>query len=390
MTFKVFAADGAGEPRPVMTGKAHRVGVKGSQPSYMEYHYGSKNEKTETPLGSHDAAAVLALKKLEEWGIRIDYIGHRWGHGAGYFKTAWVDKPLLAKLKTLLPMMPIHHPAMLSVIRQCVKSLPEIPEYVTADGAFHSTIPPHAYTYPLPENIVKKYGFRKYGFHGLSYQYVVGKAAEYVGRSTADLKIVACHLGTGGSSVVAVKNGVSIDTSMGYSGLPGLVMSTRSGDVDPLLATYLMGIYGENADDLVDLLNKKSGLLGVSLFSSDMRDIIARLEEDPNARLAFNMYVQRLKKYIGGYVAALDGIDLLVFTDDIGQHNWLLREKVCLNMAWCGGELDLRANRQASGDEIVVLSAPRSKAEILIVPTEEELIICKEGMKLVGDKICSS
>jgi len=154
-----------------------------------------------------------------------------------------------------------------------------------------------------------------------------------------------------------------------------------------MLPTYLMGVYGERGDDMVEMFNKKSGLLGVSVFSSDMRDIIARLESDPKARLAFEMYVRRLKKYIGGYAAVLGGMDTLVFTDDIGVHNWLLREKVCADMGWCGIELDLRANRLATGDTISVLSTPRSKVKILAIPTEEELVICREGLKLAGEKI---
>ncbi|HAH30884.1 MAG TPA: acetate kinase [Elusimicrobia bacterium] len=390
LTFKVFAATPAGDLKIVLTGKAHRVGVKGTQPSFIEFQQGSNNEKCEAPLQSHKAAALLTLEALKARGISINYIGHRWGHAGGSFKTAWVDKALLSKLKSLIPMMPIHHPAMYSVILQCRRTLPEIPQYITADGAFHSTIPPHIYTYPLPEDIVKRFGFRKFGFHGLSYQYVTGKAAEYLGVPLENTRIVACHLGTGGSSAVAVLNGKSLDTSMGYTGLGGLVMSTRSGDLDAMLAIYLMGVYGERSDDMVDMLNKKSGLLGVSRFSSDMRDIIAQLGNDPKAKLAFDMYVHRLKKYIGGYTAVLGGTDILIFTDDIGVHNWLLREKVCRDMGWCGVELDLQANRQATGDAISLLNSPNSKVKILAVPTEEELVICREGLRLAGEKYATS
>ncbi len=382
LTFKVFAATSEQDVQAVFSGKAHRVGVHGSQASFVEFHHGPRDEKTELPLETHAQAAALVIDKIREWDIRIDCIGHRWVHAGGKFKTAWVDRDLLVELKRLLPMMPIHHPAMLHVILQCRKSLPRIPAYVTADGAFHATIPDYVYTYPLPRDIIEKFGFRKYGFHGLSYQYVVRQAAAYLGVPFEHSRIVACHLGTGGSSAAAIAGGKSIDTSMGYTALPGLVMSTRSGDVDPMLAVYLMGVYGESADDLIDVLNKKSGLLGVSLFSSDIRDIIPRLDEDRNANLAFNMYVQRLKKYIGGYVATLGGIDALVFTDDIGVHNSMLREKVCSHMAWCGIELDLAANEKATGDSLSLLSAANARVKILAVPTEEELVICWEGMRL--------
>jgi acetate kinase len=199
-------------------------------------------------------------------------------------------------------------------------------------------------------------------------------------------RIVACHLGTGGSSAVAVKSGESVDTSMGYTALSGLVMSTRSGDIDPILTLYLMAVYGYHPDDLMNMLNKKSGLLGISGFSSDIRDIIQRVGEDPQAKLAFDMYVYRLKKYIGSYVAVLGGLDVLVFTDDIGVHNWLVRERVCAGMDWCGVRLDAEANQRASGDEIARLDAPDSQVRVLIVPTEEELVIGWEGIALMKGK----
>ena len=383
LTFKVFAARSQADLRTVVSGKAHRVGVKGTQPSFLELRSGEKSERVETPLRTHAQAASLAIEKLAGWGVRIDCVGHRWGHGGNLFQTAWVDKDLMAKLRLLMPMMPIHHPAMYGVIVQCRRTLRGTPEFATTDGAFHATIPPRAYTYALPKGIVKRFGFRKYGFHGLSYQYVVRAAAELAGVPLGRSRIVACHLGTGGSSAVAVKNGRSLDTSMGYSSLPGLVMSTRCGDVDPMLATHIMGVYGEHADDLIDLLNKQSGLLGLSNISSDIRDIIPRMNADPNARLAFDMYVLRLKKYIGSYVAVLGGMDVLAFTDDIGLHNWRLREAVCRDMAWCGVELDEGANRRATGDGASVLSARRSRVRVLAVPTEEELVICWEGLRLM-------
>jgi acetate kinase len=385
LTFKLFTASSERDARPRLSGKAHRVGVVGSEPSYIEFHDEGRDERIEIPLESHQQAADLVLEKLRDWGYRVDVIGHRWGHGGSCFRTAWVDRGRLFELRALIPMMPIHHPAMLQVILACRRKLPEMPQFVTADGAFHASIPAYAYTYPLPRSIVRKFGFRKYGFHGLSYQYVVRAATEYLGLPQPGSRIVACHLGTGGSSVVAAASGASVDTSMGYTGLPGLVMSTRSGDVDPMLATYLMGVYGERADDLIDLLNKKSGLLGVSGTSSDIRDLIPLLDHDPNARLAFDMYVHRLKKYIGGYVMALGGMDALVFTDDIGLHNWLVREQVCRKMEWCGVELDPEANRAATGDVTSLLSAAGSRAKVLAIPTEEELVICWEGMRLIEE-----
>ena len=386
LTFKVFSVDQVENIRVVLSGKAHRVGVKGSKPSSIEYDRGGTRESVETPLDDHGQAAVLVLDKLGELGIKLDCIGHRWVHAAGYFQTAWVDDPVLARLKALVPILPVHHPAILRVIYACRKALPALPQYVTADGAFHSTIPACAYTYLLPKGLVKKYGFRKHGFHGLSYRYVVRKTAESLGIPLAGSRMVACHLGTGGSSAAAIKDGDSVDTSMGYTALSGLVMSTRSGDIDPILTLYLMAEYGYHPDVLMDMLNKKSGLLGISGFSSDIRDIIQRVGEDAQAKLAFEMYVYRLKKYVGSYVAVLGGLDVLVFTDDIGVHNWLVREKVCEGMDWCGVRLDAEANQRASGDEIARLDAPDSKVRVLIVPTEEELVICWDGIALMKGK----
>lgn len=384
LTYSVFRIKNPKNIELILSGKAHRVGVKGSESSFIEHHFDKRQEKKEIPIANHSEAALLVLDKVKQLDIKIDYIGHRWVHSAGHFKTAFIDEKMLEILKLLAPLLPIHHPAILSVIYKCRKIYPKTPQYVTSDCAFHSTIPYYAYTYALPKNIINKFGFRKYGFHGLSYQYVVGEASCFLKIPLKKLKIVACHLGTGGSSVVAVRYGQSIDTSMGYTALPGLIMSTRSGDIDPMLTIYLMTLYGYHPDNLINILNKKSGLLGISGFSSDVRDIIHAISKNKRAELAFNMYIHALKKYIGSYIVALEGIDVLIFTDDIGIHNWLVREKACENMEWCGVILDKELNRQAGGDKTSLLSTKNSTACILAIPTEEELAICSEGIKLIG------
>ena len=212
------------------------------------------------------------------------------------------------------------------------------------------------------------------------------KDGEVVDHPLEDLRIVACHLGTGGSSVAAIRNGHSIDTSMGYTPLPGLMMSTRCGDLDPMLAIYLIAEYGYRSEELIDLFSRKSGLLGISGFSSDITDIIARLsgKEKEQAVLALNMYVHRLRKYVGSYVVALGGINTLIFTDDIGVKSSEVRARVCENMKWCGVELDPSLNVQADPRRICSLNSPRSKTRILSIPTNEELVICMEGVKLLG------
>ena len=386
LTYKIFNVKSPKNIKTILSGKAHRVGVKGSKPSFIEHRLNKKQEKKEIPIANHSEAAFLVLDKVKQLNVKIDYIGHRWVHSVGRFKTSFIDKKMLEILKSLVPLLPLHHPAALSVIYKCRRTFPKIPQYVTADCAFHSSIPYYAYTYALPKNIINKFGFRKYGFHGLSYQYVVEEASRFLKTSLEKLKIVACHLGTGGSSVAAVRHGQSIDTSMGYTALSGLIMSTRSGDIDPMLTIYLMTLYGYRPDNLMNILNKKSGLLGISEFSSDIRDIIHVISKNKQAKLAFNMYIHALRKYIGSYIFSLEGLDTLIFTDDIGIHNWLVREKACENMEWCGIILDKKLNRQSVGDKTSLLSAKNSAVRILAVPTEEELAICSDGIKLIGGK----
>lgn len=384
LTFKVFQIKDFSEVDVLASGKAHRVGVKGSEPPFIEYHAGETNQRSEVEFNNHSQASSLILTRLRALGIKFDYIGHRWGHSAGRFTSAMIDDRLLKKLESLVHLMPIHHPAMISVIKQCSKNEPDLPNYVTADGAFHATIPSCAYTYALPQQIIQKHGFRRYGFHGLSYQYVIGEASRFLKKPVENLKIVACHLGTGGSSVAAVKGGISVDTTMGYSALPGLMMSTRSGDIDPMLTLYFMASYDYQAEELMDIFNKKSGLLGISGFSSDIRDIIQRFsDDDGQSRLAFKMYTHRIKKYIGSYVAVLGNMDALIFTDDIGLRNPLVREEVCEGLRWCGIQLCERTNTEAVGDGISKISSDASKVDVLTIPTEEELVICMEGLKLI-------
>ena len=370
----------------ILYGKAHRVGVKGKESSFVEYHINGNVQKDVRPIKDHGEAAALVLEYIRDHNLDIDYIGHRFVHGGSYFQdSVFLNEDRLKKLKLCLPLAPIHNPVSLSVIYRCQRYFPHIPQYVTFDSAFHSSIPNYAYTYVLPKRIIQRFGFRKYGFHGLSYSYVTRRASDFLNASQTRLRIVACHLGTGGSSVAAIKNGHSVDTSMGYSPLPGLVMSTRTGDIDPMLVIYLMSVYGYRSDDLEELINKRSGLWGISGFSSDIRDIIHRVseEKEEQAELALNMYVHRLKKYIGSYVAALGGVDALVFTDDIGVHNPLVREKVCKNMKWCGVELDKKLNDEATGDRISSLSVDGADVAILSIPTEEELVIALEGIELL-------
>jgi acetate kinase len=386
LTFKLFQTEGSRIVATPLAGKAHRVGVKGAEPSCLECKFGGETQRQVMPLPSHGEAARAALDYIASQHLPVDLVGHRFVHGGSLFtESARIEPATVAKLRACLPLASLHNPISLEVIEQTRKALPDVPGYVTFDSAFHASIPPHLYTYALPLGVRQRFGFRRYGFHGLSYAYVTGAAAAFLKRPSQELNTIACHLGTGGSSVAAIAAGQSLDTSMGYSPLPGLVMSTRCGDVDPMTAVYLMATYGYSADELDALLNKESGLLALSGYSSDIRDIIKRVAAgDPEATLAVGMYVQRLRKYVGAYAAELGRVDALIFTDDIGVHNPLVREQVCADMRWCGLHVDPDLNAKAVDDRLVDISASDSDGRILIVPTQEELIICMDGLRRWG------
>jgi acetate kinase len=387
LNYKVYRTSGAGRKLEVIVrGKAHRVGVVGTESSFLEHLYAGHVEKITLPIKDHRSAAKLILNYIEKIGVQIDCIGHRFVHGGSFFQQSILLNPkVLETLESCIPLAPIHNPVSLSVIHESMKMHPSTPHYATFDTAFHSTIPEHAYRYALPKSYIEKHNYRKFGFHGLSYSYVIKEAANFFKTDLTKMNIIACHLGTGGASVVAVRSGSSIDTSMGYSPLSGLVMSTRAGDIDALLTIYLMIAYGYNPDTLMNLLTKKSGLLGISNFSSDIRDIIGRLaDEQEQGQLAFDMYTHRLKKYIGGYMAALGRVDALIFTDEIGLQNPLVRKRVCSGMEWGGIMLDDELNEKAALDKISLISDEKSAVKIVTVPTDEELVIAMEGLSLLS------
>ncbi len=389
LNYKVYVAHPPDHLETIVKGKAHRVGVKGSEPSFIEHHHNNDADKLTTPINDHSEAARLVIAHLKEKSIKVDLIGHRFVHGGSVFqKSVFMTPENMEKLAGCLPLAPIHNPNSLSVIQECQRLLPGIPQYLTFDTAFHSSLPEWAYTYALPAHLIREYGLRKYGFHGLSYQYVTHAAATFLNQPLESLRMVACHLGTGGSSVAAICGGLSIDTSMGYSPLPGLMMSTRTGDLDPRIPLHLIENEGYNADQLTDLFNKKSGLLGISGFSSDIRDLIKRMDEEKDVRstLGFDMYVHRLKKYIGACVAVLSGMDALIFTDDIGVQNWRVRENTCQSMEWCGITLDAEKNKNAPPDCITLVSKPDSPVSVLSMPTDEEWVIGMEGYRLIMEE----
>jgi acetate kinase len=382
--YKLYQASDGGFDL-ICKGKAHRVGVVGKEPSFIEHAWDGHSEHLELPLPNHAAAAGLILDFLQAKEFTIDSIGHRFVHGGSTYQRSIVITPeVYANLPSLNLLAPIHNPNSLSVINVCRERLPDLPETLTFDTAFHAGMPESAYTYALPAEWRERFRLRKYGFHGLSYQYVTRKAADFLQRPLESLRMVACHLGTGGSSAVAIDGGISIDTSMGYSPLPGLMMSTRSGDLDAGIVVELLK-QGLTSTAISDLLNKRSGLLGVSGFSSDIRDVLAAAAQDENARLAIDLYTQRLRKTIGAFITLLGGIDALLFTDDIGLQNPAVREMACRGLGWAGVELDELANEAALLDSVSDVSREGSATRILVLPTDEERVIAEETLRVLAE-----
>jgi acetate kinase len=274
----------------------------------------------------------------------------------------------------------------LNVIDVCQQRLPGVVQYLTFDTAFHASLPEWSYRYALPVEVSRKFNLRKYGFHGLSYQFITTQMATYLGKPLEELKLIVCHLGAGGSSIAAIRQGHSLDTSMGFSPLAGLMMSTRTGDLDPLLPVYMLANLGYSSQSLDDLFNKKSGLLGVSGISSDMRDLLAASGEGADrAILAVEMYTYRLRKMIGAYTCLLGGADALVFTDDIGAQIPHVRALACQGLQWCGIVMDAQANAAAPAGQMAEIGAADSRTRIFSTPTDEELVIAQEGLKLLKE-----
>lgn len=386
LNYKLFEINGK-DAIPVIFGKAHRVGVVGTQAPFIEHHHGNDRYVQNVNLPSHSIAAEYILDYLGSLNVKIDAIGHRFVHGGSIFhESTLITASNLVDLEACLPLAPIHNPNSFNVIKISSQKLPGIPEYLTFDTAFHSGISPRAYSYTLPKELVSQFGYRKYGFHGLSYSYVIDRVARYLCKSKNELKIIACHLGTGGSSALAYKNGFSYETSMGYSPLSGLMMSTRTGDLDPLILLYLLETTHYTPDELETFLNKKSGILGISRFSSDLRDIQSRIDTDkyPPAELAHSMVSYRITKFIGAYAVLLKGFNALIFTDDIGAQNWRLRESVCKNLEWLGICIDPERNRNCDPSLINCVSTDTSNVKVISMPTDEEWVIAHEGYHLLS------
>ena len=341
------------------------------------------------PIPDHTVGMKLVLDALVDpvYGVLssfddIEAVGHRIVQGADFFSgSAIVDEDVLSKIEYCCDFAPLHNPAHLLGIRACQEVLPNVPQVVTFDTAFHQTMPPQAYMYGLPYEYYEKYHIRRYGAHGTSHQFVAHKGAKMVGLDINDSRIVTCHIGNG-SSITAIHNGKSIDTSMGLTPLEGLIMGTRCGDVDPNAILYIMKKENISPDDMYTLVNKKSGFLGVSQRTSDAREMDELANGgDFKAKLVLKMLSFQMIKYIGAYAAEMNGLDAVFFTGGIGEHNSRLRRRVCENLTFLGLQFDYEANTAWGEDTII--SLPESKIKAALVTTDEELVIARDTMHLV-------
>ena len=322
---------------------------------------------------------IGVIKSLDE----IDAVGHRMVHGGEKFnKSVVLNDEVLKTFEACIDLAPLHNPANLKGVKAVSELMPGLPQVGVFDTAFHQTMPAHSYLYAIPYDLYEKYGVRRYGFHGTSHSYVSQRVCEFLGVDYNTKRIITCHIGNGGS-VAAVENGKCVDTSMGLTPLEGLMMGTRSGDIDGGAITFLEKKLGLDADGMSNLLNKKSGVLGITGISSDMREIDDAIAAgNERAKLALDMYNYRIKKYVGAYAAAMGGCDIIVFTAGVGENQSEMREAVCENMEYMGVKIDKEKNKGIRGVEAVI-SAPDSKVTVCVIPTDEELMIATDTMNLL-------
>ncbi|REK56870.1 MAG: acetate kinase [Thermobacillus sp.] len=334
---------------------------------------------------------VLDLLLHREHGVvasiaEIEAVGHRVVHGGETFKASvLVDDEVKRRIRDLFDLAPLHNPAAMMGINAVEQNMPNMPQAVVFDTAFHQTMPRHAYLYPIPMALYRRHKIRRYGFHGTSHFYVSERAAEMIGKPISELKMITCHIGNG-ASCAAILGGKSVDTSMGLTPLEGLMMGTRSGDIDPAVVPFVMSKEELTLSEVNSMLNKHSGMLAISGFSGDMREIVEAMEDgDRNAKLAFDMFCYRLRKYVGAYAAVMNGLDAIVFTAGIGENSTHVRKAVCEGLTFLGLQLDEAANQQRSKDARFI-STPDSRVKVLVVPTNEELIIARDTFRLVSEQ----
>ncbi|WP_299448028.1 acetate kinase [uncultured Phascolarctobacterium sp.] len=363
-------------------GLIERIGMVGSTLKHTPAGKYTIDLKEDIP--DHVVGIKMALKALtsSDYGVikdmsEIDAVGHRVVHGGERFTdSVLITGEVLNGIKACSEIAPLHNPPNLYGIEACMNIMKGIPQVAVFDTAFHQTMPKVAYLYGLPYEMYVKYGLRRYGFHGTSHKYVAQRAAELMGEHMSDLRIITCHLGNG-ASITAIKYGKSIDTSMGYTPLEGLIMGTRSGEIDPAIIPFLMEKENMTAQQIDDYLNRRSGILGISGLSSDFRDLESAANRgDDRSQLAIDVFAYKVKKYIGGYVAAMGGVDAIVFTAGLGENSPFMRDKICNGLEYLGTRVDPELNKVRGQEKEI--SVRRARVKIFVIPTNEELVIARD------------
>ncbi len=372
----------------IAKGGIEKIGLEGSFIKFTLPNGEKETITTAIPEHTTGVRLIIDLLTSDKYGVvksieDIDAVGHRMVHGGEKFSASTLLTPeVLETFEACNDLAPLHNPANLKGVNAVKEVAPDMPQVGVFDTAFHQTMPDYAYMYAVPYELYEKYGVRRYGFHGTSHRYITKRALEMLGIPAEGSKIITCHIGNGGSCA-AVKDGKSIDTSMGLTPLAGLMMGTRSGDIDPGAIPFIMDKMGLDAHGLSDLLNKKSGVAGISGVSSDMREVKAAAEAgNKRAELANTMYFYRIKKYIGEYAAAMGGVDVIIFAGGVGENQADCRERVLEGLEFMGVELDKEVNAKTRGVE-AVLSTPASKVKVLLIPTDEELMIASDTYEIV-------
>ncbi|REK66178.1 MULTISPECIES: acetate kinase [Cohnella] len=374
--------------RVLAKGLVERIGMDSSILTHEVEGQPEVREVSEILEHTTAVRKVLDMLTHRKFGVidsvdEIQAVGHRVVHGGETFReSVLIDANVKLEIRKLFDLAPLHNPAHMMGIVAVETNLPDVPQAVVFDTAFHQTMPPTSYLYAIPMVLYRKHKIRRYGFHGTSHDYVSQTAAEFLGRPLESLKMVSCHIGNG-ASCTAILHGKSYDTSMGMTPLEGLMMGTRSGDLDPAVVPFTINKEDLTLNEVNSMLNKHSGLLAVSGVSSDMREVVQAMNEgNESARLAFEMYAYRIRKYIGAYAAAMNGLDVIVFTAGIGENSDLLRKKVCEGLTFLGLELDEERN-QARSKQTRRITTDSSKVDVLVVPTNEELLIARDTYRLV-------
>ena len=388
-SIKYQLVDMANNANVMAKGLLERIGLEMGE---FTHKWNGQKHYEQLPIPNHTEGIKIVLKALTDPKIgvikdlkEIGAVGNRVAHGGEIFKeSVRVDDKVIEQIKSLEHLAPLHTPGNLAGIYAMREVLPGVPQTAVFDTAFHSTLPPKSFLYGLPYEMYEKYGIRRYGFHGTSHKFVAEKAAKMIGKDWHDLKIISCHLGSG-ASIAAIDHGKSVDTTMGLTALEGLIMGSRCGDVDPGVILYLMDL-GYDSKALTKMLYKQSGLLGISGDKQDMRDIRAgRDAGDERATYAFDMFAQRVKRYIGGYMAEMGGCDLLLFTGGIGENAWFMRHPILEGLECLGIRVNMELNDKTMGEDVII-STPDSKVATVVVTTDEEYVIASDTFRLVNGK----